>query len=359
MTLEIVNGTFAYDKTRTVLDRINMRAESGDLIAILGPNGAGKTTLLRTMMDFLHWQSGESLLDGVDIRKIPQKQLWQKIAYVPQAKSVVSSYTCREMLLLGRASHLSAFSKPAPADIERVECIAEKLHVSGLLDKKCSQISGGELQMVLIGRALAAEPTVLILDEPESNLDFKNQLIVLETMTELAASGMTCIFNTHYPAHALQRANKSLILCRDGSYIFGRTAEIVTEQNIERAFGVKAVIGEIETDTTMLRNVVPVRVTSVGDGTLSDSGDSTQSDESVIAVVSVILKDFESAHRVNELLHEYNQYLIGRMGLPYKKDSLSVHIINLTLEAPKVEIVNLCDELKRLPGISLKATYAE
>ena len=75
---------------------------------------------------------------------------------------------------------------------------------------------GGELQMVLIARALAAEPQVLILDEPESNLDFKNQLLVLDTMQSLARAGLTCVFNTHYPAHALRRANKALLLGRNG-----------------------------------------------------------------------------------------------------------------------------------------------
>ena len=104
--------------------------------------------------------------------------------------------------------------------------VMERLGILHLKEKKCSEISGGELQMVLIARALASQPRILVLDEPESNLDFKNQLIVLETLSRLAAEGMICLFNTHYPAHALQRAGKSFLLCKDGSSIFGPTREV-------------------------------------------------------------------------------------------------------------------------------------
>lgn len=88
---------------------------------------------------------------------------------------------------------------------------------------------------------------MLVLDEPESNLDFKNQLLVLDTMQSLARAGLTCVFNTHYPAHALRRANKALLLGRNGKSLFGSTQGVVTEQNISDYFGVRAVIGSIET----------------------------------------------------------------------------------------------------------------
>ncbi|MDO4459826.1 MAG: ATP-binding cassette domain-containing protein [Clostridia bacterium] len=354
MTLKIENGVFAYDKSRTVLNKVNLEAQSGDLIAVLGPNGAGKTTMLRCMMGFLKWHEGKSTLDGENIREIPQKKLWQKIAYVPQARNVTASYTCEEMILLGRSSHLSTFAKPKEEDILKVRELAKQMHIEKLLNKKCSQISGGELQMVLIARALAADPQILILDEPESNLDFKNQLIVLETMSKLANSGMTCIFNTHYPAHALQRANKSFILCRDGSYMFGRTRDVVTEENIEKAFGVKAVIGEIETDSNVVRNVIPLSVAKRAVSSLTEELE--QNEENGIAVVSLIFNNSEFAEKINGILHTYNKYLVGRMGMPYRK--AGVNIINITMDAPKAEIQRMCDELARL-GVSVKATFAK
>lgn len=140
--------------------------------------------------------------------------------------------------------------------------VLEFLGISHLADKKCSEISGGELQMILIAKALVAEPKVLILDEPESNLDFKNQLIVLDAMTNLAKQGMTCVFNTHYPAHALQRAQKSLILLKDGDYVFGATEAVVTEEHIQRAFGVNAVVNQVEVAGNIVKNVIPICIAS-------------------------------------------------------------------------------------------------
>ena len=105
---------------------------------------------------------------------------------------------------------------------------------------------------------MVLQPKVLILDEPESNLDFKNQLLVLDTMQSLARAGLTCVFNTHYPAHALRRANKALLLGRNGKSLFGSTQDVVTEQNISDYFGVRAVIGSIETPDGAYADVIPV-----------------------------------------------------------------------------------------------------
>lgn len=261
MILSVENGCFSYNHSKkSILKNINFTAETGDLVAVLGPNGAGKTTMLRCMMGFLNWSSGRSCIDKIDIKSIPYRKLWRTLAYVPQAKQTSASYTAEQMILIGRNSYLGFLSKPKAEDMDKVYEIMDRLHISKLKGKKCSQISGGELQMVLIARALAAEPKILVLDEPESNLDFRNQLIILETMSKLAEDGMTCIFNTHYPAHALQRANKALILSEDGSYVFGDVKSVITEKNIERAFGIKAVIGEIKADGRIFKDVIPLSV---------------------------------------------------------------------------------------------------
>ena len=141
---------------------------------------------------------------------------------------------------------------------KRVPYVLELVGLENKGRRLPNELSGGELQMVLIARALAAEPQVLILDEPESNLDFKNQLLVLDTMQSLARAGLTCVFNTHYPAHALRRANKALLLGRNGKSLFGSTQDVVTEQNISDYFGVRAVIGSIETPDGAYADVIPV-----------------------------------------------------------------------------------------------------
>ncbi len=259
MNLSVTNGTFSYNKKNNIFSDINFSVESGNLLAILGPNGAGKTTLLRCITGMLRWTSGMSTLDGEDIRNIPEKRLWSRLSYVPQAKSSPSSYTAMEAVLLGRSSRLGVFAQPSKEDIERAENVLEQLGIIRLRDKRCHEISGGEYQMILIARALVSDPEVLILDEPESNLDFRNQLIVLDTMSRLAEQGIACIFNTHYPEHALQRSDKALILAH-GHAVFGATPQILTEENIEKAFGVKAVIGEIAAGESVVRNVIPLRL---------------------------------------------------------------------------------------------------
>ncbi len=353
MILSVEKGSFSYTRGgRKVLKDVNFSAGPGDMVAILGPNGAGKTTLLRCIMGFLRWSAGRSALNGRDIRTLPHRELWQTVAYVPQAKGAASASTALEMVLLGRGSRVGLFARPGEADLAAAREAMARLHIEHLEGKRCAEMSGGELQMVLIARALAAQPRILILDEPESNLDFKNQLLVLGAMSQLTASGMTCVFNTHYPAHALQRAGKALLLSREGDCLFGDTHAVVTEQNIEAAFGVKAVIGEVETPASMVRDVIALEICEQGKSLTRQEAQKQRA----LAVVSILSRDFDLAQRINELLHEVAPYIVGRMGMPYRE--ADVYIINVTVDAPAGVVDDLCAKLGLLPGVSVKATYA-
>ena len=352
--LRIENGSFAYKSGPRILKDINIEVEPGEILAVLGPNGAGKTTLLRCMMDMLHWQNGRSILDGEDIRSIPASKLWRRMAYVPQARSAAVSYTAFQTVLLGRSSRIGAFSAPSAEDMKVAERVMDRLGISHLADKPCYAISGGELQMVLIARAMAAEPEILVLDEPESNLDFKNQLIVLDAMTALAAEGVACIFNTHYPAHALQRAGKALMLSKDGRSIFGDTTSVVTEENIRRAFGVDALIGEVETPHNIMKNVVAVGI-SGADQEKQQKTPVPDKDETILASVTVIMRSNERADLINKAFREYNHLLIGRMGLPHRRSEK--YIISVMLEGPASDIEALSHKLGLIPDISVKTTY--
>ena len=336
MILQVENASFSYKKGVPVIRDLNMQAESGELVAILGPNGAGKTTLLRCIMGFLRWDSGQSLLDGKNIRSLSHRQLWQRVAYVPQAKGAFSSLPVRDMILLGRTSRVGVFSTPSRADLDRGEVVADGLGIHALLDKRCTEISGGELQMVLIARALAAQPELLILDEPESNLDFKNQLIVLEAMSKLAADGMCCIFNTH----------------KGGGSSFGETQAVVTEAAIRRAFGVETVIGEIETPGKVYRSILPLHIAKG-----ETPADPADPERPVIAVLSILCTDPARSRRINQLLHERRERVIGRMGMPYPEAGLA--IINVTLDGPLREIESLGHSLSVLPGVEVKTTLTE
>ncbi len=262
MIFEVHNGCFGYEQQgREILKNVEFSIGDGDVLSILGPNGVGKTTLLKCMMGLLKWKEGGSFLDGENIARMPQRKLWQKIAYVPQAKSSVFAYTVEEMILLGRSAHIGVISQPAQEDYEKVEQAMAAVGITHLKGKECGRISGGELQMVLIARALTTEPSLLILDEPESNLDFKNQLIILETIKELAVTqGIASIFNTHYPAHALKISNKSLILNKQGHSIFGNTPAVVNCRNMRDSFAVNVQIGDVQGHSQKYSLVIPLSI---------------------------------------------------------------------------------------------------
>lgn len=355
MTFEVQNGSFAYPNGRKVLDNISFRVEKGEMVAILGPNGAGKTTLLRCMMGFLSWKSGKSLLDGRDIAAMNQRELFSRVAYVPQAKGAVMSSTVRDMVLLGRSSHYGIFGKPGKKDRQIVEETLEQLHLSHLAQRSCAELSGGELQMVLIARAIASQPRIIILDEPESNLDFRNQLIVLKTLESLTKQGISCIFNTHYPVHALRHADKALLLDRSGGVRFGTAHQVITQQNMRAAFGVEAVIGQVETPTNQYFDIVAVDTVEEESRTAPAAPEDPE--EHTIAIVSIILDSRDSAEAVNGLLHDSGEYVVGRMGMPYRAGG--VNIISVILDAPRVAVNDLAGKLSMLRGVSAKVTFSK
>ena len=347
MILKVENGSFAYPKGPEILRDVEFELREGEILSVLGPNGAGKTTLLRCMTGMLRWKTGHCLLDGEDIREIPPRRLWRKMAYVPQARAATPAYSVFQTVLLGRSSRIGSFSSPKQEDYAAAEQALEKLGISTLAEKNCTELSGGEKQMVLIARALAAEPELLIFDEPESNLDFKNQLIVLDTMTSLAQNGIACVFNTHYPAHALQRSHKALLLKKGEPSVFGLSPDIVSEAQIRSAFGVNAVVSSIETGNAELPNVIPLSIS--GDESLPE-----ENDRQILAATAVIMDSNRVSDQINALLHEYSHLLVGRMGMR----RYGAYIINITMRGYESEIRALTHRLTLLPEISVKTTFS-
>ena len=261
MSIEICAGSFAYPKGKNVLSDVSLYAGSGEVAAILGPNGAGKTTLLKCMLGFLPWDRGMTRIDGEDIRHIKGKALWQRVAYVPQAKENTFSLKTEDMVLLGRSPYLGDFSVPGKEDRRIAEEAMEMAGITHLAGKSCSRISGGELQLVLIARALAAEPEILVLDEPESGLDFRNQIAVLDLVRRLATERkLTVIMNTHYPDHALRISDQTLILMGNGIHLYGRTKQILTKEHMRAAFGVEIAVHEETIGGRAYASVIPLEI---------------------------------------------------------------------------------------------------
>lgn len=246
MIFQVKEGCFGYGKGKNILNDISFTVKEGEVLAILGPNGVGKTTLLRCMMGLLPWRSGDTYLNGEPLSKIKEKTLWQTIAYVPQAKGMAFAYTLEELVIMGRSAYIGTMHQPSQEDKRVAREALNRLGIYHLKDKYCNQVSGGELQMALIARALCAQPKLLVLDEPESNLDFKNQLIIIDTIEKLAKeSQISCVFNTHYPAHALKVSDHSLILARDGRARLGKTKEMIRSEYMKEVFEVDVHVNEV------------------------------------------------------------------------------------------------------------------
>ena len=265
MSIEVRAGTFSYSKDRPLLTDIGFSAEEGEVLAILGPNGVGKTTLIKCLLGFLPWQSGSTLLDDKDIRHFKGRTLWQQISYVPQARRPAFSYAVRDMVLLGRSPYLGDFSVPGKKDAEIADEAMEQAGITYLADKSCDRLSGGELQLVFIARALAAKPRFLILDEPESGLDFRNQLVVLGLIERLSRENdLSVILNTHYPEHALHVSDNSLLLFGEGIYQFGRTKQILTAEHMRALFGVDIAIWNEKIGSKDYSAVIPLEIIDAG-----------------------------------------------------------------------------------------------
>ncbi|WP_432407607.1 ABC transporter ATP-binding protein [Wukongibacter sp. M2B1] len=260
MLLEVINGTFGYKRDENIISNINFKVGSGKVFTILGPNGVGKTTLLKCILGLYKWRKGEARLYGKPVMDISEKEFWKNISYVPQARNPAFPYTVFDMVLMGRTPYLGIMNMPRKIDKEITREIIEEIGISELSGKSCGAISGGELQLVLIARALASQPKVLVLDEPESNLDMKNQLLILEVLEKLSKEKkISCIINTHFPNHALRISDDTLMMGKDQNYIVGNTWDVVTEGNIKDIFGVKAEEIHLSNNKSKAKIIFPVK----------------------------------------------------------------------------------------------------
>ena len=243
MILEIRDGCFTYPGAQSpTLTNVSLRLTESSIIAILGKNGIGKTTLTKCMGGILKWDSGQTLIDG---NEVASAHGIKTIAFVPQAHRLPFPYTVRDLVIMGRVRHMGLLSIPSKRDRLIAEDTLSELGIAHLSSRSCTQLSGGQLQLVFIARALAGEPAVLVMDEPESHLDMKNQYFILQLIERLVREkGLSCIINTHYPDHALRLSNQTLLLGENRS-LFGDTAKMVTEENIKSFFGVRTKIAHL------------------------------------------------------------------------------------------------------------------
>ena len=239
--ITVKNAAFSYDGRNELFSDLSFSLAAGEVLTILGRNGIGKTTFLRCLLGILPWTRGECLVDG---QRPDPAAVSDVIGYVPQSHAPAFPYTVFEMVMMGRARRIGLFRTPAAADRARVAELLDLVGVLPLAERAATELSGGQLQMVYIARALAVEPKLMILDEPEAHLDFHNQMIVLRLLKKLSLEqNMTIVMNTHSPENALKIADKSLLM-RRGEHLFGPTESLLTEENLRRFYDIDCRITE-------------------------------------------------------------------------------------------------------------------
>lgn len=249
--LEVKNLSFSYGQKR-LFSQLNLSAEAGEIICLMGPNGSGKTTLIDTVLGLKKPQDGEIFLCGKQLGAYKRHEIARAIAYVPQIHDVTFPYTVREVVLMGRTAYAGAFGQPTPADEAICDWALEQVGIGAFANKPYNRLSGGEIKLVLLARALGQKTPVMLLDEPTAHLDYKNELRFLETVVrQWRAEGITAIIATHAPDHAFYLSSKGLrvkaALMAGGSIICcGHPDDVITQESLRAVYGVKA---KILTDT--------------------------------------------------------------------------------------------------------------
>jgi iron complex transport system ATP-binding protein len=235
------------DQPMDVLKGISFKAEKGGLTTILGPNGSGKTTLFKCISGLWKYYKGEIKVDGIIIDKLSFKKRARLFSFVPQEHEPPFPYSVFDVVLMGRASYIGVFSSPGKKDYEKAEEALKTVGIEHLKNIPYTKISGGERQLTLIARAIAQEAPVMLLDEPTSHLDFKNQINILKKIKEIAnMRGITVVMTLHDPNLAGLFSDKVVVINSGSKVAEGLPADIITEELIKRVYDIEIKKADID-----------------------------------------------------------------------------------------------------------------
>jgi iron complex transport system ATP-binding protein len=238
-----VNGVECRYGSRKILENISLSVKEGDFVGILGPNGSGKTTLLKSIGRTLKPFKGAVLLNDKDIYSLKSIDVAKQLAVVPQDNAISFNFTALEVVMMGRSPHLTRFEMESEKDMAIVRKVMNLTNTWHLAQRPINELSGGERQRVIIARALAQEPRVLLLDEPLTYLDIINQLEVMDLIKSLCDSeGLIVITVVHDLNLAARYCNYALLLKKGCVFAAGSLEEVMTSENIKSVFQVDAIV---------------------------------------------------------------------------------------------------------------------
>ncbi len=235
--LEMQEITLAYGDKKVVGD-VTFQVMPGEMVGLVGPNGSGKSTIIKALSRVITPHSGRVLINGRDISQIPRRELSLLIGVVPQIPLLPSPFTAFEIVLMGRNPHLGLFQYEGPKDMDIVWQAMGQTSTQCLAERRISELSGGEIQCVVIARALAQETQAILLDEPTANLDIGRQIEILDLVKSLCRENkLTVVAALHDLNLASHYCDRLLLINKGRIHAEGTPTEVINTKNIEQVYG--------------------------------------------------------------------------------------------------------------------------
>lgn len=226
-----------------VLEEVSLSVKGGDFVGILGPNGSGKTTLLKSISRTLKPHRGTILLNDADIYSLKNVDVAKQLAVVPQESNIGFSFSALDVVMMGRNPHITRFQMESAKDLAIARKAMTVTNTWQFANRPINELSGGEKQRVIIARALAQEPSILLLDEPLTHLDIINQLEIMDLVKELCVKNKLVVLAVFHDLNLAARYCTSAIMLKKGKiFAAGSLSEVLTSENIKGVFNVNAIV---------------------------------------------------------------------------------------------------------------------
>lgn len=238
--IEVKNLCFTYDKVE-VLKNLSFSIKQNTTTILLGLNGSGKSTLIKLLTGLLSAKIGAIYIRGKDIKEYSTIELSKMVAYVPQTITNDNDFYVEEYVTFGMMNTLKFYKSPSKEDYEKTKMLLIKMGIQNLSRKRMNELSGGQRQLVVIARAIVQDSQIIILDEPTSSLDYKNQELVLKTLGDLQNKGKTIIFSCHNPSIAMLLNSEILVLDSGQLKAQGNARSLLTPEFLKQLYGCELV----------------------------------------------------------------------------------------------------------------------
>jgi len=235
--LEMQDVSLGYNH-QPVLEGMNFKVVPGEMVGLIGPNGSGKSTVIKALSRVIAPAAGRILIGGRPIASIPRRELACLVGVVPQLPLLPSTFTAFEIVLMGRNPHLGLFQSESQRDWEMARQAMAKTATTELADRYVNELSGGEIQCLLIARVLVQETKAILLDEPTANLDIGRQVEVLDLIKRLCVEEKLAVLGAVHDLNlAAQYCDRLLLIDEGGIHAQGTPQEVITEANIRQVYG--------------------------------------------------------------------------------------------------------------------------